>query len=91
MWTRAREAARERDGFRCAEGCDTARLHVHHRSPVLLEGGYALGCQHHLGGLVTLCEDHHRAEHRFMREVELLVAWADGSPQRQLVLPGIAA
>lgn len=89
-WPSARLAARERDGHRCREGCATLQLHVHHLEPVVGRGGYDFGCQHHLDGLVTLCEDHHKAEHRFMHEVELLVAWADGQPQRQLVLPGLA-
>lgn len=94
-WTNARQAALERDGFRCRDGCVSLDLHVHHVTPVG-DDGYSRGCQHHLDGLVTLCQGHHVEEHRFMRQVaavldwaehEPFTAWSDGTPQMQLRLP----
>lgn len=74
-WTSARQAAKERDGFRCAECGASYPLEVHHKDPVGARG-YGHGCQHHLDGLVTLCRGHHlAADHA--RRVEETVAWAE--------------
>lgn len=86
VWASARLAALERDGYRCREGCASLDLHVHHVTPVAGDG-YGPGCTHHLDGLVTLCRWHHEEEHRFMREVETILTWADGTVSRQLALP----
>lgn len=75
-WTCAREAAKERDGFRCAECGAAYPLEVHHLDPVAEHGGYEHGCQHHVGGLVTLCRAHHKAAER-TRRIEDAVAWAE--------------
>lgn len=86
-WTSAREAARERDGFRCQHEtgygsiCGAAYpLEVHHVEPVGVRG-YSNGCQHHVDGLVTLCRAHHLAADRELR-VERAVAWAEDRVRR---------
>ena len=83
-----REAALERDGYRC-RGCGAgkARLHVHHRSP---------GC-HATRLLVALCPACHARVHRLLVNRHwlpgpLLGFWREqhpGSPlQLQLALEG---
>lgn len=86
VWSSARLAALERDGYRCRV-CDRDALvlHVHHVEPVFDYSSNHHG--HHLDGLITLCEEHHRAEHSFSREIERWLQWADGTVSRQLELP----
>ena len=89
-WTAARQAALDRDGYRCVECGSGLDLHVHHAVPVGPHG-YGPGCHHHVDGLTTFCAAHHRDEHAWARQVQSILTWADGQPARQLVLPGIAA
>lgn len=57
----------------------------------ILSGVHASDMPPLKGGLETLCEPCHRAEHTFRHEVERLVVWADGRLSYQMALPGIAA
>lgn len=88
VWSAAKQAARERAGYRC-ERCDARPtvLAVHHRVEVDVQHGYENGCQHHQAGLEVLCEPCHRSEHGFRREVDRLLRWADGVVSLQLELP----
>ena len=89
-WAQARQAAKERAGFRC-ERCGTVPLtglEVHHRIEVDLAEGYdTLSCAHHQENLEVLCPYDHRAEHSFRHEVDRILVWADGAVSRQLQLP----
>lgn len=71
-WAAARRRALARDEYRC-RSCEVedwhATLVVHHVWPVAGRGGYDDGCQHHLDGLLTLCEPCHVAEHRWLDRV----------------------
>lgn len=58
VWTFARKAALDREGYQCAVCASTDRIEVHHDPPVGRRG-YAQGCAHHPEKLTVLCHDHH--------------------------------
>ena len=62
-WGTAREAALERDGWRCTRCPSRNDLEVHHRA-VKARGRHGkTSCCHHIPGLETLCGECHRAAH----------------------------
>lgn len=70
-WDHARDAALTRDRRSCRDcSYDPAErpglLEVHHLTPV--QGHRGAGCQHHVAGLVTLCQHHHEQRHRAGKE-----------------------
>jgi hypothetical protein len=66
-WGTARHAAVRRDGGCVRDGCADLRLTVHHRDTPALGRHGQTSCAHHLAGLETLCETHHREADRIAR------------------------
>lgn len=65
-WTAAREAAKDRDGWKCTQCGSDSALEVHHIEAAVGRHSRA-DCIHHVDNLVTLCHWCHLAAEQLKR------------------------